>query len=191
MRKSLLLLLSLLVWLSSGCSLADKESRRLTAWMDKRMAPENPIAAKCLLPISIPVSIVTVTLDAVIVNPACNTVGSGKTIAYMYQDRGLPFFTKALIVPGVLVTVPPIFVVDWMCRNFVGPSLSPHMNALAEAAKIKEELGQSLLDMGYTKEDVKRIVEEELASEEKKMADEAKAEIEKAKAEKKKKEVQP
>ncbi len=124
--KSMVVLLLLASSLPhSGCAWRNREHTPLFNASEKYLVPKTQPARGISLPVTVPVSIVAVTLDLLLIHPAME-------LPHAYDDtkdalwdlqwgdwRGEQFTKAASLLPRVALT-PVMFAGDWIGRSIVG-----------------------------------------------------------------------
>lgn len=111
----------LLVCLLSSCAVFFEKNRRLTNLVDENLTPDSQNAQVALVPVAIPVGLLSILTDMVLVHPISQFPEAlSDTYEFFWENpEGGPVRQAFLFVPKVVLT-PVFFAGDWILRSLFG-----------------------------------------------------------------------
>ena len=102
----------------SGCAISERENRRTLNALDDQLTPRSDVARWALSPLALPVSLVAVTIDAVVVHPVCSIDDAwGDTVDWLWTPRGESRFRRTILLPLAAAATPFVFTGDLAARS--------------------------------------------------------------------------
>jgi len=111
--STLLLVLSL----AGGCALYQPENRVLMNALDKSIAPKSPTTRAALLPLTLPASLLCLSVDGLIVQNAIAMGYAGRdTGEYIWPHLSDRYLDRMAMAPLQAIATPIFFAGDWLWR---------------------------------------------------------------------------
>lgn len=104
--------------ITTHCASTDLDHLAVTNYVDRTIVPDNKVAQWAMTPALIPLTLVTLSIDNLIVAPAANLPSAGGDARKFFDFEIEGYYSSAAIFPFQVALTPVVFVGAWFGRTF-------------------------------------------------------------------------
>jgi len=116
MKLNSFLIALLVLTLTTGCAVLDKDKRIITEYLEDNITPKTKAGKIALAPVAIPVGFTTMVVDGFIVNPVRNAPKAFDDASYVFTDVEYTGPGEIFVFPMRMITFPLIFLGSELIR---------------------------------------------------------------------------
>ncbi len=112
-----LIVFGLLLVLATACAASEHDNRRTLNALDDQLTPDSVSARWIAAPVTLPIGVVSLAVDAAVVHPCCVFDDAwGDTVEWLWTPHGASRFRRAVMIPLSALATPFVFAGDWLGR---------------------------------------------------------------------------